>query len=411
MDIFLFGAGNIGRKALQKIGEENVFAFIDNKNNLGESLLNGKRIIPFSAARKYANEDTIFIITTGLEYASEIAKQLRCENIFNYLFWWEINEYRKRDIIEKCKIFIRNGETESDRLNAEIMLYQKELNRTTFQRDYLLLHAEPSTMKPAMGKLRKRQLDLVAFAEDIFKIIGDEIHPILAAGNLLGFIRHGGFIPWDDDIDFKLIREEYSKLVAFCRKNFFSIKYSGKSVYAGGEKDIEKWTDEVLKAHPNEVIFIEMPYHVQIWKGTSYRDNVYIDFFVIDTYRNDYSFVDHKKILLKLRKEMVEAETCKEAYSIIKKYQDNDMKYWAQDERNNYFYGFDNVESYDYYRVNDNWITSDMLFPLKKVNYEGGYFYIPNNPEECLKYVFGDCYMNLPVDIALHTHIEERGER
>lgn len=410
MVIFLFGAGNIGKKALQKIGEENVAAFVDNKND-EETLLYNKRIIPFSVARKYANEETIFIISTGLEYASEIAKQLRCEKLLNYLFWWEINEFRKRDIIGKCENFIRNGETESDRLNAEIMVYRRELNRATFQRDYLLLHSEPSTMRPAMGKLRKRQLDLVAFAEDIFKIIGEEIHPILAAGNLLGLVRHGGFIPWDDDMDFKLIREDYSKLVDFCRKSFFNLTYFGKSVYAGGEKDIEKWTDEVLRAHPNEVIFIEMPYHVQIWKGTSYQDNVYLDFFVIDAYRDDYSFFDHKKTLSKLRKEMMEAETCKDAYSIIEKYQIDDMEYWAQNDGNNFFYGFDNVESYDYYRLNDNWITRDMILPLKKVNFEGGNFYIPNNPEECLKYVFGDHYMNLPTDIALHTHIEERGDR
>lgn len=58
---------------------------------------------------------------------------------------------------------------------------------------------------------RKIQLDILIYFDDWCK--QHSLHYSLGEGTLIGAIRHKGFIPWDDDIDLLMPREDYDKFV------------------------------------------------------------------------------------------------------------------------------------------------------------------------------------------------------
>ena len=46
----------------------------------------------------------------------------------------------------------------------------------------------------------------------------------LIGGNAIGAVRHGGFIPWDDDVDIAMTRADYDRLIPIIRRDY-SDKY------------------------------------------------------------------------------------------------------------------------------------------------------------------------------------------
>ena len=64
------------------------------------------------------------------------------------------------------------------------------------------------------------ELDLYMEFERVCKKYG--IHYCAEGGTLLGAVRHGGYIPWDDDFDIAMLRSEYEKLCEVASQEFQS---------------------------------------------------------------------------------------------------------------------------------------------------------------------------------------------
>lgn len=61
--------------------------------------------------------------------------------------------------------------------------------------------------KLTMEEIRAKQLEMLDYIDALCR--KNNLRYFLAYGTLLGAIRHKGYIPWDDDIDIWLLREDY----------------------------------------------------------------------------------------------------------------------------------------------------------------------------------------------------------
>ena len=123
-------------------------------------------------------------------------------------------------------------------------------------------------------KLHSCQLLLAAELKRICQ--KHNIKYFMIAGTLLGAVRHKGFIPWDDDMDFAIMREDFSKFLSVC-KDELGDKFILQDMFSD-----ENYALPVAKLLLKGTVFTER----NASKNKSQK-GIFIDIFPYDSIPND----------------------------------------------------------------------------------------------------------------------------
>ena len=75
-----------------------------------------------------------------------------------------------------------------------------------------------------MKELTRKEVQQLSLEilKDIHRFcIENDIHYSIAYGSMIGAVRHKGFIPWDDDVDILMMREDYEKFAKLYKSDQF----------------------------------------------------------------------------------------------------------------------------------------------------------------------------------------------
>ena len=107
--------------------------------------------------------------------------------------------------------------------------------------------------KLSLKEIQEIQLNILIFLDKICK--ENKIKYYLSSGTLLGAVKYKGFIPWDDDIDVILFRDDYMKLMKVLKNQVENYKllsiYNTKDYYYAFAKLVD--TNTVLTENAKKI--------------------------------------------------------------------------------------------------------------------------------------------------------------
>lgn len=238
----------------------------------------------------------------------------------------------------------------------------------------------------------------------------NNIKYFLIAGTLLGAVRHGGFIPWDDDMDIGMLRKDYNLFLRACKRDL------------GDEFYLQTWDIDSEYPFSFSKIRLKGTHLVEKFSEKSKMQNgIFIDIFPFDNVPDSKlkSFIQGKKYYIckrllwikkgfgdnmkdngvkqKMRYYLFKIFSCCFTYEFIKNYfYKNQIKYNYQNTRK---VVADGSYSYDKESINREWVSN-----LELVKFESEEFLSFKDRNEYLRYFYGD-YMKYPPKDKRNRHL------
>lgn len=250
------------------------------------------------------------------------------------------------------------------------------------------------------GTLRDIQLlyvELLRFVDNVCK--KHEINYWLDGGTLLGAVRHGGFVPWDDDVDLTMLRKDYNKLLEvlpleiskhpYFKENCgLTLLIEGQKNYFSDFKSVYDVDDKEGYLNDDNFSFLQIawlkPYVKIDFFPKDFLETEKISFFKKNYVSNKYKFNQKVK---------------KEEYLFFKKLNEfNDNFGFVLNETPQFADSFDVIPLAPV-RI----FETSKTFPLNKISFEGYEFNCPNDVDYYLSLIYGKNFRDLPKVIETHN--------
>lgn len=324
-----------------------------------QEFCNSKNIEIPERLNYYTKENFGFILNL---YKGKYQSKIQLFNIFTIATISNYSETRNLITILGFKIKIAKREIAKER--QENVFYQ-------YKKDKIDITKVPQ----AQGLLRDIQLANLALLKELAYVCEkNNFKYILDAGTLLGAVRHSRFIPWDDDIDILMFREDYEKIVSA-----FKNTTRNSDIYAEYHRDKDT----------NSQYFIKIKHKKCPFLG--------VDIFPLDSYGKHLSLKEQLKatnkickILKHLKKEIDPNISNKETKTILTKTMKEKILLSSANENGDFVYGVDFA-----HKLKNWFLDRDIVLPLRKIQFEDSKYTTVNKPKEFLKNIYGD-YMKYP---------------